>query len=119
MSRRKEVGDRYLAHQLMIGDFRIAVTLAAKAARIEATWRRFPDDQPVRPDGFFGLRFPTLPDGRNRAFFCLEADRSTMPRERFLAKLHAYQAWHVTGGHTAVLASSRFGFSRSRRPSNG
>src|SRR5438034_1943342 len=92
----------------MIGDFRSAVTLAADVSGIETTWRRFPDNQPVRPDGFFGLRFPTLPEGRNRAFFCLEADRSTMSRERFLAKLNAYQRWHAAGGHTASLAIKSF-----------
>jgi protein involved in plasmid replication-relaxation len=108
VSRRKEVGDRYLAHQLMIGDFRIALTLAASPSGIEVSWRRFPDGQPVRPDGFFGLRFPFLPEGRNRAFFFLEADRSTMPRERFLAKLYAYQTWHAAGGHTAALGIKAF-----------
>ena len=105
---RKNVGDRYLAHQLMIGDFRIAVALAARESAIEVSWRRVPDGQPIRPDGFFGLRFPTLPEGRNCTFFFLEADRSTMPRERFLAKLHAYQAWHAAGGHTAALGIKSF-----------
>ncbi len=108
VSRRKEVGDRYAAHQLMIGDVRIAVTLAAVASAIEVSWRRVPEGQPVRPDGFFGLRFSTLPEGRNRTFFFLEADRSTMPRERFVAKLRAYDAWHAAGGHTAALGIKSF-----------
>src|SRR5581483_5059743 len=105
---RKEPGDRYIAHQLMIGDFRVALTLACRAAAFELSWRPVPGDLPVRPDGFFGLRFPMLPDGRNRAFFCLEADRSTMPRERFVEKLRAYQAWSAVGGHTQALGIRAF-----------
>lgn len=48
------------------------------------------------------------PEGRNCAFVCFEADRSTMPRERFLAKLHAYHAWQAAGGHTAALGIKSF-----------
>jgi hypothetical protein len=92
----------------MIGDFRIAVALAAQTAGIEFTWRRFPDNQPVRPDGFFSLQFPWLAEGGNRAFFFLEADRSTMPRDRFLTKLRAYHAWHGAGGHTRSLGIKSF-----------
>jgi len=108
VSRRKEVGARYLAHQLMIGDFRIAVTLAARAKGIILTWRTIPQALPVRPDGFFSLHFPDHPEGRNRAHFCLEADRSTMTRERFVDKLRAYHAWQAAGGHTRSLGIRTF-----------
>ncbi len=108
VSARKEPGDRYIAHQLMIGDVRAALTLACRMAGFELSWRAVPPDAPVRPDGFFGLRFPTLPEGRNRAFFFLEADRSTMSRERFLDKLRAYQAWSDAGAHTAALGIKAF-----------
>lgn len=53
----------------------------------------------VEPDRVFGLRFDTLPENRQRAFFFLEADRGTMPIARkrlaqtsFLRKLLAYEA---------------------------
>jgi Replication-relaxation len=105
---RKDVGDRYVAHQLMIGDFRIALTLAARQQGITLAWRPFPQSPPVRPDGFFSLQFRDLPDGRNRAFFMLEADRSTMPRERFVEKLRAYEAWRMAGGHTSSLGIRSF-----------
>jgi hypothetical protein len=108
VSARKDVGDRYVAHQLMIGDFRIALTHAAGAHGIDLTWRTLPQALPVRPDGFFSLQFPELPEGRNRAFFMLEADRSTMPRERFVEKLRAYRAWHLAGGHTEALGIRTF-----------
>ena len=36
----------------------------------------------VIPDQLFGLYFPDDPPGRNRLFFALEADRSTMPVKR-------------------------------------
>lgn len=108
VSYRKEVGDRYVAHQLMIGQFRIALTLAARAAGIEFDWLRLPVDLPLRPDGFFALRFSDLPEGRNRAFFFLEADRSTMTRERFVKKLEAYQSWYEADGHTGQLGIRNF-----------
>jgi hypothetical protein len=38
------------------------------------------------PDAVFGLHFLDRPEGRNRAYFFLEADRGTMPVER--ANLH-------------------------------
>ena len=104
----KEARDPYIAHQLMIGDVRVALTLATKALGIEFAWRRFPADQPVRPDGFAALRFPTLPEGRNRAFCFLEADRSTMPCQRFVAKLEAYENWYVRAGHTSALGIRSF-----------
>jgi hypothetical protein len=63
---------------------------------------------PINPDGFFGLQFPKLPEGRNRAFFFLEADRSTMTRERFLQKLLGYREWFSQGGHTKKLGIKSF-----------
>lgn len=108
---------RYIAHQKMIANFRIALTLAIRersdirllffhreelALRDRVTVVKNGRRQvlPINPDGFFGLRFPGLPEGRNRAFFFLEADRSTMTRERFLQKLVGYWEWFCHGGHT-------------------
>jgi len=108
VTRRKDVGDRYLLHQLMIGDFRIALTVAARQRGILLMWHTIAQDLPIKPDGFFSLQFPDLPDGRNRAHFFLEADRSTMPRERFVEKLAAYVRWRAGGGHTERLGIKSF-----------
>lgn len=39
-----------------------------------------------RPDAFFGLRFPSLPEGSNEFFFFYEADRTTMNTKTMLEK---------------------------------
>lgn len=108
VAHRSGAGERYVEHRLMVGTFRIALARACRASGLVVTWRRFPEGQPVRPDGFFGLQFPWLPDGGNRAWFFLEADRSTMPRERFIRKLEAYWVWHTKGGQTAALGIKSF-----------
>jgi hypothetical protein len=109
--------DRYIAHQTMITNFRIALTLAARGRpdvrllffkpeglalrdRVTVGHNGRREAIPINPDGFFALQFPALPEGRNRTFFFLEADRSTMTRERFLQKLIGYWEWFSQGGHT-------------------
>lgn len=77
----KSVRERYVAHQLMIGNFRIALTLAARERGIEVMWPRLPADLPIRPDG---------------------------PRQRFLGKLAAYERWNQAGGHTVALGIRHF-----------
>jgi len=101
----------------MIANFRIALTLATRdrsdvrllffereglALRDRVTVATNGRGHVLRinPDGFFGFQFPGLPEGRNRSFFFLEADRSTMTRERFLQKLVGYWEWFKQGGHT-------------------
>jgi hypothetical protein len=123
--RNRELRDRYVAHQAMVADFRIALILATRASptvRLLAFVREGDSIRdsvtadvdgrlrslPVNPDGFFGLWFTHLPDGANRAFFFVEADRSTMTRERFVQKLRAYWAWHREGGHTRKLSIRSF-----------
>lgn len=66
----------------------------------------------VIPDKIFGLHFLAEPEGRNRAYFFLEADRGTMPitrrsldRTSFLRKLIAYRETWQQGVHT-----QHFGF---------
>lgn len=61
----------------------------------------------VIPDKFFGLHYLDRPEGRNRAYFCLEADRATMPVMRtnlrqtsFYRKLLAYYETWQRGLHT-------------------
>jgi hypothetical protein len=69
----------------------------------------------VEPDRVFGLRFPQLPENRQRAFFFLEADRGTMPVARkgleqtsFLRKLLAYEATWRERIHTSHLGIPNF-----------
>lgn len=104
----KDVGERYVFHQLMVSDFRVALAIAARARGVTVAWRRFPKESTIRPDGFFSLQFPELPEGRNRAFFFLEADRSTMACDRFRAKLAAYADWRRGGRHIALLGIKNF-----------
>jgi hypothetical protein len=109
--------DRYIAHQTMITNFRIAITLATRERsdlrlvffkpegltlrdRVTVAIDHRRQTLSISPDGFLGLQFPELPEGRNRAFFFLEADRSTMTRERFVEKLLGYWEWYSQGGHT-------------------
>jgi len=108
VSHRKEVADPYVAHRLMIGDFRVAMTRATRTRNIVFSWRAMPTDSPVKPDGFFGLQFPDRPDGKNRAFFFLEADRSTMTRERYVQKLVNYGRWYQGASHTESRGLKRF-----------
>ena len=69
----------------------------------------------VEPDKVFGLRFEGEPEGRNLAFFFLEADRGTMPVMRkglaqtsFLRKLLAYQETWRQGIHRTHLGIPNF-----------
>jgi hypothetical protein len=69
----------------------------------------------VEPDKVFGLRFEGEPEGRNLAYFFLEADRGTMPVVRkglgqtsFLRKLLCYQEMWRQGLHKAHLGISNF-----------
>lgn len=66
----------------------------------------------VIPDKIFGLHFEAEPEGRNRAYFFLEADRGTMPvarssldRTSFYRKLLAYHETWQQSVHT-----KHFGF---------
>src|SRR3954452_17537045 len=69
----------------------------------------------VEPDKVFGLRFEGEPEGRNLAFFFLEADRGTMPVERrglgqtsFRRKLVCYQETWRQGIHRQHLGIPNF-----------
>jgi hypothetical protein len=69
----------------------------------------------VEPDKVFGLRFEGEPEGRNLAFFFLEADRGTMPVIRkgldqtsFLRKLLCYQETWRQGIHRTHLGIPNF-----------
>lgn len=94
--RNAEIQARYVAHQAMIADFRITLILAARSSPAVRVLRFEREGEPIwvsvtverddrrhrlpgNPDGFFGLQFPDLPEGRNRAFFFLEADHLHCP----------------------------------------
>ncbi len=121
----QDLQERYIAHQTMIANFRIALTLAIRERpdvrllfftpeshalqdRVTVGTSGRSQTLPINPDGFFGLQFPELPEGRNRAFFFLEADRSTMTRGRFLQKLLGYWEWYSQGGHIRKLGIKSF-----------
>lgn len=90
-----------------------------RALRRPKTWRvrvEGAGEIGVTPDGIFGLHYLDKPEGRNRGYFFLEADRSTMPVTRtritstaIYKKLLAYNATALQGFHT-----QRFGFKNFR-----
>jgi hypothetical protein len=58
---------------------------------------------PLAPDAFF-----TLEDKNDYLHFFLEADRSTMSRDRFLKKMRGYWRWWQEGGHKRKFNINRF-----------
>ena len=125
-SKNRDVGGLYLEHTLLVSQFMTCLNLAcANDKRVEiiqkdqilkttstskqtsikwevAVKREFKGklrtfNYNIIPDNFFGLYFPNDPPP-NKAFFFLEADRSTMPIKRrslfgssYLKKLLGYQ----------------------------
>ena len=134
----------FIEHTLLVSDFMVSLELACRAhGRVrllppkeilasapEATqksqkpfqWSVVCDYQKekgvtlgVIPDAVFGLQYLDKPEGRNRAFFFLEADRSTMPVVRpssrqtsFLRKLVAYYATDKQGMLSSLFNIRRF-----------
>lgn len=92
-----EVKDHYfVAHELMIGDFRVVLHLALKDRQGLTVAPISPGDvlpylddagkqRKIKPDWSF-----TLVDGDDALDFFMEADRSTMTDGDYLAKLRAY-----------------------------
>lgn len=142
----REVGRPYLDHALMIADFMIALECSVReradikllsagqiltdtapaTGRADASWTLtasvpgVADELSVTPDKVFGLEFAAT--GR-RNYFCLEADRSTMPiarrtlaqssfRKKLLVYHHAHQAkrhaaqWGIPGFRVLTIARS-------------
>lgn len=96
-----EVSLPYLAHAMMISQFRAVLTLALRQHPSHPKLTRWVQGYALKdllsagggrtelvPDAFF-----TLEDKGDLLHFFLEADRGTMPRERFLAKLKIYWQW--------------------------
>lgn len=83
------------------------------------SWRvRIPGkgEHGITPDAIFGLQYLDRPEGRNRSFFFLEADRGTMPvKRRTLAQTAIYKKlllYHATA--VQKLHTRRFGFKAFR-----
>ena len=69
----------------------------------------------VIPDGIFGLEFLNRPRDQNQVWFCLEADRGTMPvfrsrldQSSFHRKLLAYEATWTQNLHRSLFGCARF-----------
>jgi hypothetical protein len=67
------------------------------------------------PDKIFGLQYLDKPEGKNRAYFFLEADRATMPVMRtdirqtsFYRKMVGYHETWKQGLHTRVYGIKNF-----------
>lgn len=142
----RDVGRPYLDHALMIADFMVALECSARsrsdikllsaheilsgitpaigrtnaACTLTALVPGVADELSVTPDKVFGLEFAET--GR-RNYFCLEADRSTMPitrrtlaqssfRKKLLVYHHAHQAkrhiaqWGIPGFRVLTIAKS-------------
>jgi len=114
------VSTLFLEHTLMVNDFRIAMTLAAKqtGARIERWLRE--EDLKQRPDRVWlasthGRRrqvalipdaYCTLAESDRRAHFFLEADRATESNGRWSQKVEAYLAYVRSGGYARRYGSN-------------
>lgn len=110
----KETGPVFLWHSLMISNFRAVLSLALRNAKESKLARWQAEDLadevyaegeklPLAPDAFF-----TLEDRDDYLHFFLEADRSTMARERFLKKMRGYWQWWREEGHKRKFGISRF-----------
>ena len=90
-----------------------------RAKKNPATWRvRLPGKgtHGITPDAIFGLQYLDKPEGANRAHFCLEVDRGTMPVKR--SSLKGTSVWkkillyHATA--TQRLHTTQFGWKHFR-----
>lgn len=104
-----------MAHALMLSQFRVCVTLAAKQNGVKIT--RFTQGYDLKeilrsvhgenpslvPDAFF-----TIEDKGDVINFFVEADRGTMTTERFVNKLKTYWSWRGDDRLKEKLRLSRF-----------
>jgi|SRR5947209_55920 len=142
-TKNRSVTRLFLRHTLLIADVMVGLEVACRAhgcvrlisaaeilaqAPEETRERRNPvswrvwvregmesADLGVVPDQLFGLHFMDEPDGRNRAFFFLEADRASMPLVRngllqtsLYRKLLAYTETWRQGLHTSHFGIKHF-----------
>jgi len=118
----KEAKDRHIQHTLMISDFRICLELALN--NLPGTNLLFWEKEnlkelkdyvyirdlqgrefraPIVPDGFFGIQ-----DQKDKMYFFIEADQSTMTNARFFKKMKAYWHWWKQGKHTKRFGIKAF-----------
>lgn len=105
--RHHELKDLFLDHFMMIVDFHVALTLAARAASLKITWKQGDELKDhvtasingraerlsVWPDAFVILEATSAP-AAHPVSFCFEADRvrgSRRDRNKILAYLHYFQ----------------------------
>jgi len=143
-AKNRTVGPIFLEHALLVSDFMVSLEVACRqhghirvistseilSQAPERTRRRqnplkigvscIHQDQKVTlgiiPDQFFGLHYLDKPDGTNKAYFFLEADRCTMPVVRgnfrqtsFYRELVEYQEVWTQGLRTALYGIRNFG----------
>lgn len=110
----RETAFPYIAHALMVSQFRAALSLACEKEKAKLTrWRqgvelkqdlKLKGETPdLLPDAFFAIE-----RGDRRWNFFLEADRSTMTLDRFLGKLKTYWDWWREEKYKERLDISRF-----------
>jgi len=130
----QSVGGMFLEHALLVSDIMVAIELSCRQRGIHlltedellpnsATQRLFRWNVKVDgnvmlsvvPDRVFALEFPDSDGRTTRSFFCLEADRGTMPVKRahlsqtsFYRKLLAYHATWRQKIHQRLFGWNRF-----------
>ncbi len=140
-SKNRSIGPRFFHHTLMVASIMVAFEVACrrhddvrlipweeilettcpqetKRKKHPLTWRvRVPDHGPlgITPDGAFGLHFLDRPEGRNRSYFFLEADRASMPVFRkdlrgtsVVRKLLAYHQTAAQKLHSELFGINNF-----------
>jgi hypothetical protein len=122
--RLREIKELFLKHALMLTDIHVCLELGARVSPIKLIeWREGKElydsamvyeegerkKSPVRPDAFLTLEDTRRPEGKNQAYFLLEADRSTVTNKRFQRKIKAYAAYFEQELHT-----ERYGIKSAR-----
>ena len=121
--RTHELKELFLKHEMMIVDLHVILAIATRGGELRLTdWqegRELYDTVdvsdhsgvnrlPVRPDAFLTLEDSRRPEGANRAWFFLEADRSTTTQTRFKEKIRAYWNYLQQGLHVTKFGIKRF-----------
>lgn len=111
----RRVAELFVEHALMVARFRVSVILGATVTRsvrldsferekqaLRAVWKRSGKPVSLSPDAFCIVRDASLPDGKQRFPYLIEADRSTMPLDRLAAKYQRY-VWLYEHGAAEVV----------------
>jgi hypothetical protein len=110
--RHNELTEIGIRHSLFIADIHTRVMLLTRSGSIAlARWqegsilwdsvvpRRDEPAIPIRPDAYFILKHVDRPEGKNKFYIFLEADRSTMSHERMATKIAGYVAYYEQSGY--------------------